>query len=198
VVVCLLTALASDTSEASLVHARSVFNSDEAPYIVSCLTSGLLSVANSTALIYVILAYSAIVYYTVRTWLHMRKMVALVDGAAAQSKLRGANRQVSAVLLLQAISPIVLGGALGVYTSFLLSVTQASAAGLTAQASADSLMAQSLLTVTLNWLPAANGLFPLLVIRSYRRELLLRVVPCWGKRQQSPVTVVKAASSISP
>lgn len=162
--VCAVSVYSTYFTDDRMARARAIFTPDEAPYIISY--NGVedavkTAIPNLVSFVCDVAAYVAIVYYGLRTWLHVRRAIALAGGAAVN---RDVNRQLFAVLLFQAMTPLLLGVLLGVYTE---------AATLTTAGSTNaSFSAQSPLSLSLNWMPVANGLFALGVIRPYRQTAL--------------------------
>lgn len=182
---CSATARGAGLSDEDLARARAAFTPEDGPYVISYNDPFWYTVSNSLTLLYTIGAYAVVVCCSVRTWLHMRRMIALT-GEAAATRLRDANRQVTTVLLFQTLSPLVFGIALACYVA---------AVNLKSGGNDASILTQSLLAVPLNWMSAANGLFALMVIRSYRRVVLqaLRRACCLASKFE-----MDAAMQVAP
>lgn len=194
-----------DLSSKWLTTARGVFTTDEVPYIVIAMPTGdmVATIEYGIAFTIYLVAYAAIVYYGVRTWAHMRRVMALAGpgaGVAATQRRDAAQRQLTAVLVTQALGPLLLNVLPGIYTTVQNGIDPAQSA------TADAVFAPTaLLTVSSNWVPVLGGVLALAIIRPYREALLSwcrRLVPfCGGGTVNTQsggvgmVTVVVTSSS---
>lgn len=195
--VCIFIAFVNlSPTDAAFTNARAVFTLDEVPYITSASPTGDSSsfIEYSLPLIVFIVSYALIVYYGARTWYHMRRVVTLAgtEDTRAAARRDAAQRQLTAVIILQAALPLLFGFVLGVYTTVSngihpeISTTTASAV----------LTPQALLTVSTNWSSVVNGVLTLVIIRPYR-EALLSALPCFHRRAGNNAAIGDVKSGVS-
>lgn len=183
----------SNFSDARMAYARSVFTPEEAPTIITYVGVEDAAVSKAQSMVPLVLdlaSYAIVAYFGVRTWLHVRLQM---QATAPTPKAIAVNRQLTMVLLFQAFTPIVFGVGLSNVVQ-LMNVSAVS----------QSFLSLSFYSAANNWIPVANGLFSLVVIRPYRLATLnyLRYCFCLGAKPPAAIastTVhVRAISNIAP